>query len=129
LVLILAACTPAPTPTPVKAPTAAPTAALPAATRPAAKPTVAAAAPTAAPAKPAAEAGDPVAGKSVFDSNCTSCHPGGQRGAGPSLVGALGRLGEARVINQIRNGGGNMPASSISNVRLADLIAYLGSLK
>jgi len=82
--------------------------------------------------KPAPAAGDPVAGKAVFDSNCTACHPGGQQGVGPSLVGAIGRLGEAGERNQIRNGKGAMPPfpeSRISEKQLADLIAYVATIK
>lgn len=90
--------------------------------------------PTAAPAstpKPAAS-GDATAGKAVFDTNCTACHPAGQKGVGPSLVGVVGRIGADGVTRQVRNGGGQMPAfttSQISDTQLGNLIAYLSTLK
>jgi len=51
---------------------------------------------------------------------------------GPSLVGAIGRLGEAGERNQIRNGKGAMPPfpeSRIAEKQLADLIAYVATIK
>ncbi|MDP2662721.1 MAG: c-type cytochrome [Dehalococcoidia bacterium] len=125
------AATPAPT-KPAATPTVAPAAASPVPTKPAATPTSAPPAATPVPTKPAAAAGDPVAGKAVFDANCTPCHPGGQQGVGPSLVGAVGRLGEAGVRNQVRNGKNVMPPfpdTRINDNQLADLIAYVATLK
>ncbi|MDP2662139.1 MAG: cytochrome c [Dehalococcoidia bacterium] len=131
----IAATTAPPVSTPTtSAPAAQPTAAPAPSTPPA---TVAPPKPTAVPATPtqasqASTGGDAAAGKAVFDANCTACHPGGQQGAGPSLVGAVGRTGEARVTSQIRNGGGIMPpfpASKISDAQMASLIAYLATLK
>lgn len=131
-----AATKPAVTPTavaPAAAPTSAPPAALPTPTlaAPVATPTVAAPAP-AVPTKPAAAAGDPVLGKAVFDANCTACHPGGQKGVGPSLVGAVSQRGETSVTNRIRNGRESMPPfpeTTISAKQLGDLIAYLATLQ
>jgi cytochrome c len=40
---------------------------------------------------PAALAGDPGAGRSVFQSNCGICHSVSKNGVGPSLSGVVGR--------------------------------------
>ncbi|MBI2910315.1 MAG: cytochrome c [Chloroflexi bacterium] len=82
--------------------------------------------------KPAAGAGDATAGKSIFDANCTACHPGGGQGNGPSIIGAVGKLGEAGVSSAVRGGKGEMPAFSETTIgakQLADLMAYLATLK
>lgn len=89
-------------------------------------------APAASSATSSAGGGNATAGKAVFDSNCTGCHPGGKAGVGPSLVGIVGRLAQAGVTRQVREGGSEMPAfsaSQISDQQLSDLIAYLGTLK
>ncbi|MBI2910322.1 MAG: c-type cytochrome [Chloroflexi bacterium] len=127
-----------PTPAAV-VPTAAPTAAPPAVTKPQATPTAAASAPTpttapapAAPTRPEAVAGDPALGKTVFDASCNACHPSGRQGVGPSLVGLATRQGEGAISSSIRNGKGSMPPfaeSTINAKQLADLLAFLGTLK
>jgi len=100
----------------------------------AAAPTTAPAAATKPPAaqpvatQPAA-AGNAAAGKVVFDQNCNSCHPNGGSGAGPALKGK--NLSAQRIENQVRRGGGGMPAfstSQISDQQLQDLVAYIQSL-
>ncbi|MHB0869239.1 MAG: c-type cytochrome [Chloroflexota bacterium] len=108
-----------------------PTAAKPAATTvpAAAKPAATAPASTAATPSGAAQ-GSVAAGQAVFNQNCNGCHPGGDRGNGPALK---GRNPSAETIrNQVRNGGGGMPAfsqSRISDQQLTDLVAYVQSLK
>lgn len=86
--------------------------------------------PSATPLAPVA--GNAQAGEQVFASNCTMCHPGGQQGLGPSLIGVTGRLSEQQLVNQVRNGSGIMPGFSgerISDAQLTDLLAYLKTLK
>ena len=73
-------------------------------------------------------AGNASAGQAVFQQNCNSCHPGGDRGSGPAIK---GRPADG-VKNQVRKGGGGMPAfsaSQISDQQLNDLAAYVASLK
>ena len=109
--------------------TAQPTAAPTAAKAPAAQPTAAPAAATKPAAQPGTTAGNVAAGKAVFDQNCNSCHPNGGSGAGPSLKGR--NLSAQRIENQVRRGGGGMPAfsqSQISDQQLQDLVAYIQSL-
>lgn len=136
IVVVVSACgggsAPAPTAVPAapaatKAPagTSAPIAtSAPAATKPAGATTAA------TPAGPAAATGDLVAGKAVYDPNCNSCHPGGDKGAGPALKGTDNSAEEIK--NQVRNGGEGMPASpasKISDQQLNDVVAYVLSLK
>ncbi|MBI4301320.1 MAG: cytochrome c [Chloroflexi bacterium] len=115
-----------PTPTRVAAtPTSA--AATPTPTTAAATPT-----PTRAPATPTPSGGDAAAGKIIFTTNCNVCHPNGQQGVGPSLIGVTSKLTTQQITAQIRNGGGGMPAystSQISDAQLVDLLAYLATLK
>ena len=98
-----------------------------------AAPTTSAAAPTKAPAAPTTAGGatgDAAAGQAVFTQNCNGCHPGGDRGTGPALKGR--NLPADRITRQVRNGGGGMPAfssSQISDQQLANLVAYVQSLK
>ena len=117
--------------------TAAP--APPAATATAA-PTVRAATATTAPPPPAATAttappppagGDPARGQQVFTSTCNACHPGGQQGLGPSLIGMAGRLSDAQITQIVRQGRGGMPAAGagLTDQQVADLVAYLRTLR
>ena len=113
---ILAACDgSAPTPTP------------PAASAPgqdAASPTV---------ASQAAGGGSPAErGQMVFARYCNVCHPGGQRGSGPSLVGVASNWPDNRLTHTVRNGENRMPpfsTASISDADLTDLIAYVRTIK
>jgi mono/diheme cytochrome c family protein len=107
--LVAMACASAAAPTPTPSPTvgATPTAGLPA-------------------------AGDVGAGKAVFDSVCTACHPEGRQGAGPSILGVVERLGEVKVREAVRQGKGVMPALTadrLSDKQLADLMAFLRTLR
>ena len=105
--------------------TAAP--APPAATATAA-PTVRAATATTAPPPPAG--GDPARGQQVFTSTCNACHPNGQQGMGPALVGVAGRLSDAQITQIVRQGRGGMPAAGagLTEQQMTDLLAYLKRL-
>ncbi|MBI4758043.1 MAG: c-type cytochrome [Chloroflexi bacterium] len=75
------------------------------------------------------------AGKAVFTTYCNACHPGGNAGIGPKLVGDAFNQRYAKddaLVKIIRQGKGSMPASTpeqISDQKLSDLIAYLRALK
>ncbi|MCL4535591.1 MAG: c-type cytochrome [Bacteroidetes bacterium] len=117
----------APTPAPItpSAPTSAP-----------AKPTAASTAASSTPA-PAATGGtaNAQAGQAVFQKFCQGCHPGGNKGFGPALKGPDFQQkfpGDDALAALIRKGEGSMPAFSpaqIDDAALADLIAYIRSLK
>jgi cytochrome c len=107
--------------------------------------------------RPAAAAGDPVAGKAVFQSTCAICHAvqAGQNKIGPSLFGIVGRkTGSVPGYNYSpANMGANLtwdeatldkylesPRTVIPGTKMpyagqkdagkrADLIAYLATLK
>ncbi len=75
-------------------------------------------------------AGDVEAGLAVFQASCTGCHladgtEGG--GVGPKLAG-LG-LTEARITDQIVNGGAAMPAGLVSGTDLDNVTAYVVSIQ
>ncbi len=67
----------------------------------------------------------------VGEFGCNTCHPGGQKGVGRDLVGPEFRQRhptDASVREQIRNGGGQMPAygeERMSEQQLQDVIAYI----
>lgn len=93
-------------------------------------PAASAASPAASAASAAPAASGASAGKTVFDQNCTSCHPNGDKGAGPALRGR--NASSDGISKQVRGGGGGMPAfpvSKISDQQLTDLVAYVQSLK
>ncbi|MCL4370684.1 MAG: cytochrome c [Chloroflexi bacterium] len=89
----------------------------------------------AGPAPQAAEAkaaGDASKGKAIFQARCTACHPNGQAGVGPSLVGFAARAGEAEVAKTVRSGKGIMPPfppAQVSDADLADLTTFVATLK
>ena len=69
-------------------------------------------------------------GQHVFYTNCSRCHPGGERGRGPALNNKP--LPDFAIRFQVRHGGGGMPAfpeSSLSNNDLQAVIAYLKTLR
>ena len=71
--------------------------------------------------------GDPTAGKQVFAQNCAACHgEDGGGGSGPNLHQESYTDPEI-VVNQVRNGGGGMPAfgDRLSEQELADVTAYV----
>ena len=75
------------------------------------------------------------AGKVVFDANCASCHGAGaknQGGPGPTLAGTGIKAGQ--VAFMVRNPAAidpesGMPKLQISDKQLADVAAYVASLK
>lgn len=71
-------------------------------------------------------AGNAQAGEQVFADNCSGCHGLNGTGAngGPTLVRANDR---AAVLEQIRNGGGGMPAfeGTLSDKEIRDVAAYV----
>lgn len=75
------------------------------------------------------------AGKTVFQAQCSACHPKGNAGIGPKLAGA--KFDQKFKIDDslkqlIRQGAGSMPAykpEQISDQQLSDLIAYMKALK
>jgi len=76
--------------------------------------------------------GDPAAGAVVFEeAGCGGCHtfgPAGSRGTlGPSLDGL--DLDLERVVEQVRDGGGGMPAfdEELDPRELADVAAFVAS--
>lgn len=75
--------------------------------------------------------GDATAGQGLFAQMCNVCHPGGQKGLGPTLVGVTGRLGGDGIEKVIKGGQGMMPPFSgrMDDKGLADLLSYLGALK
>ena len=76
-----------------------------------------------------AQQGNAETGRALFQSKgCTNCHPGGQAGVGPSLVGVTQRLSEDRIKQQINQGGGQMPPYPSSPQELNDLYAFLQTL-
>ncbi len=90
------------------------------------------AAPTTTPAPVPAAAGDSVRGREIFMTvGCTGCHPGGQALVGPSLFGVTKRLPEARIRDQIGNGGTIMPplGSVVGEEDITNLIAFLRTLE
>ncbi|MDA8216134.1 MAG: c-type cytochrome [Dehalococcoidales bacterium] len=101
----------------------------PGAAAPTQAPTQATAQPTAAPTAKGASSSTLAEGQAVFEKNCNPCHPGGNAGAGPSLKRA--QLTVDRIKNQVRNGGGGMPAfgtQKISDQQLDALAQYVMSL-
>jgi mono/diheme cytochrome c family protein len=75
------------------------------------------------------------AGKVVFDANCASCHGAGaknQGGPGPTLAGTGMKAGQ--VAYMVRNPAAidpnsGMPKLDITDKQLADVSAYVASLK
>ncbi len=71
-------------------------------------------------------------GQAVFARYCNSCHPAGQRGAGPPLPMFVASSTDQDLRTLIRQGKNRMPAfgpSVIPDDQLSDLIAYLRTLK
>ena len=71
-------------------------------------------------------------GQAVFARYCNTCHPGGGKGAGPSLIERGPGLSDEQIRDSVRNGRNRMPAYSqtlISDDALTDLIAYIRTLK
>jgi mono/diheme cytochrome c family protein len=68
-------------------------------------------------------------GEVVFKENCNGCHPGGQKGYGPTIAGNPEPVAEVRMV--VREGKGRMPsfgADKISADDLEALLAYVQSI-
>lgn len=136
-VLILSGCgdssanTSTPTQPAAAATTSATTASIQATTAPAAATTTAVTTSTSAGA--GTTTGDPAKGKEVFLINCQACHLNGgmQAGVGPNLSTSPHALDPAYVTFNVRNGRGDMPPfskSEVSDSDLTNIIAYLKSI-
>ena len=67
-------------------------------------------------------------GRKVFEDNCAGCHgDDGGGGTGPELKGNSDAESADRTVNQIREGGGGMPAfdDRLERQELADVAAYV----
>ena len=85
-------------------------------------------------------AGDPAAGRQLFQSGCAVCHyaNAAQKKVGPGLFGLYqakslpdgAAVTDTNVEHWIRNGGGLMPgfANALTPKQMRDLIAYLKTL-
>jgi mono/diheme cytochrome c family protein len=105
-------------------------AAAPASSTPAATETTAATETAAATeTTPAAAAGDAANGKTLFEGKCQGCHAKGgtEAAVGPVLAG--GGRDDARIRNQIINGGGPMPAGLYTGTDLDDVVAFVLSIQ
>lgn len=73
--------------------------------------------------------GDVNAGTTVFEAKCAGCHAdlGKKAGVGPAMVGSTLSTDEIRT--QIKNGKGAMPGGLVSGTELADVVAYVDSIK
>ena len=72
--------------------------------------------------------GDATAGAQVYSDTCATCHgPNGTEGLPtyPSLVVEIPDQTDAQLENVIQNGYGDMPAQGLTDMELADVIAYL----
>ena len=84
----------------------------------------------AAAAKAANAPGDAAAGKTIFEAKCGGCHAGlglEAGGIGPKLKGTA--LDLAAIKTQITNGKGLMPGGIVSGTDMADVAAYVMSIK
>jgi len=82
---------------------------------------------TAIPAPPSVATGD-----RIFAEFCNSCHPGGERGAGPALKPLLPMRTDEQIREVVRHGKVPMPGyseTSISNDDLTSLVMYLRTMK
>lgn len=67
-------------------------------------------------------------GKAAYNRSCNSCHPNGKAGVGPAITG----LGDESVKVVVRQGKGGMPGfgeAQISDAQMAEMLAYIKSLK
>jgi len=68
---------------------------------------------------------DVTTGEEVYAEFCEGCHPGGEKGDGPKIAGAMDSPAEVRW--KVRSGGDDMPAfgpEKISKDKLEALLAY-----
>lgn len=67
---------------------------------------------------------------SIFQQHCSMCHGGNlQGGAGPNLQHIGGKWSKARILNQIKNGGGGMPGNLVSDADAQKLADWLSKKK
>jgi alcohol dehydrogenase (cytochrome c) len=73
--------------------------------------------------------GDPAAGQQVWAENCAGCHglEGAGGNGGPALVGNAVASDAGKVLAQVTNGGGGMPAfkDTLNEQQIADVTAYV----
>jgi alcohol dehydrogenase (cytochrome c) len=73
--------------------------------------------------------GDADAGKTVFQNNCVACHGATGHGGngGPDLTAIPSAKNYNRVLGQVENGGGGMPAfkDQLSSKQIADVATYV----
>lgn len=70
--------------------------------------------------------GDAVAGATVFADTCAPCHGAtAEGGSGPSLIGTNEDYTPAGYVDVIQNGTGDMPAQTIGDQEVADVVAWL----
>jgi cytochrome c551 len=75
--------------------------------------------------------GDVAKGQTLFQDNCATCHvteKGAAATVGPNLADLAPSLTEQRILDQIKNGGGAMPAGLVSGQDAKDVAAYVLSL-
>jgi len=72
-------------------------------------------------------------GEQIFIRSCNTCHPGGNKGLGPSILNINEKYPEDEMLKAlIRKGKGIMPgqpANVIDDIELNRLVAYLRNLK
>jgi len=73
--------------------------------------------------------GDAAAGQTVFEAKCSGCHAelGKAAGVGPKIVGTTLTTDEIRT--QIKNGKGAMPGGLATGTDLANVVAFVDSIK
>ena len=80
-----------------------------------------------------AGAGDVAAGKTVFESNCSTCHSvvagtPSPFAAAPNLAEISATLDQQKILNQIANAAAPMPAGLVSGADATNVAAYILSL-
>jgi mono/diheme cytochrome c family protein len=71
-------------------------------------------------------------GQAIFARYCNSCHPGGGRGAGPSLHTLAGTWSDMEIRTVVRQGKTRMPGYTdkvINDEELTDLVAYIRTMQ
>lgn len=68
--------------------------------------------------------------KQIFEKNCSSCHGQNLQGVvGPNLQHIGGKWSKAKILNQIKNGGGGMPAGVIQGQQAEKVATWLSKKK
>ena len=73
--------------------------------------------------------GDVTSGTTVFSSSCSACHgTDGTGGLAPvDLTSHAATLSDEAIVDTVLNGVGSMPAISIDDQSIADVLAYIRS--